>query len=66
MALSSQLKAALDWNVNWVERGMVAITADLKTKDLALGWAIALRGFHEVSRAAGPYSDSEEVSAKER
>jgi hypothetical protein len=27
---------------------MVAITADLKTKDLALGMAIALHGFHEV------------------
>jgi len=32
---------------------MVAITADLKTKDLALGMAIALHGFHEVrGRAA--------------
>ena len=34
---------------------MVATTADLKTKGLALGeCSIAALGFHEVSRAAGP------------
>ncbi len=41
-----------------VERRMVAITADLKTKGLAVRMGhFALTGFHEVSRA-GALNDS--------
>jgi len=46
-----------------LERRMIAITADLKTKDLALGMGhfFALHGFHEVSRAGGPKRQSTRV-----
>jgi hypothetical protein len=40
------------FRINRLERRMAAITADLKTKDLLLGMALRLHGFHEVSRAA--------------